>query len=149
MRQRVVRASPAAVYAAFSSLGGERGWLAMNWAWKLRGALDRLAGGVGMRRGRRHPVELRAGDAVDFWRVEAAQQDRLLRLRAEMRVPGRAWLEFQVSPLEGDGVLLSQAALFAPKGVLGWLYWYTMYPFHRFIFDAMIREIAAVAEGTR
>ena len=149
MRQRVVRASPAAVYAAFSSLGGERGWLAMNWAWKLRGALDRLAGGVGMRRGRRHPVELRAGDAVDFWRVEAAQQDRLLRLRAEMRVPGRAWLEFQVSPLEGDGVLLSQAALFAPKGVLGWLYWYTMYPFHRFIFDAMIREIAAVAVGTR
>ena len=147
MRQRVVRASEGAVFRAFSALGGRRGWLAMDWAWKLRGALDRLVGGVGMRRGRRHPVELRPGDALDFWRVEAVEDNRLVRLRAEMRLPGRAWLEFHVSPRGPGEVLLSQAALFAPKGLLGWMYWYAMYPFHRLIFDAMIREIAAVAEA--
>ncbi len=146
LRQRLVRASSEAVFRAFTSLGGEHGWLAMNWAWKIRGALDRLVGGVGMRRGRRSPDELRTGDAVDFWRVESVQPNRLLRLRAEMRVPGRAWLEFQVQPTEEGRVLLSQAALFAPKGVFGWLYWYAMFPFHQFIFDAMINRIAERAE---
>jgi Protein of unknown function (DUF2867) len=146
LRQRVVRASAASVFRAFTSLGGTRGWLSMNWAWQVRGALDRLVGGVGMRRGRRHPEELRAGDALDFWRVETVDENRLLRLRAEMRVPGRAWLEFMVTPLDSDGVLLSQAALFAPKGLLGWMYWAAMYPFHRVIFDGMIRRIAEQAE---
>lgn len=107
---------------------------------------DRLVGGVGMRRGRRHPTELRTGDAVDFWRVERVEEHRMLRLRAEMKLPGRAWLEFVVTPLAGGGSLLSQSALFEPKGFFGWLYWYAVYPLHGPIFDGMIREIAKVAE---
>ena len=145
-RQRVVRASPAAVFRAFTSLGGERGWLSMNWAWQVRGILDRMVGGVGMRRGRRHPSEVRAGDAIDFWRVERVEDEQLLRLRAEMKVPGRAWLEFTVTPHESGGSLLSQSALFAPKGLLGWAYWYAMSPFHAWIFSAMIRQIGGIAE---
>ena len=94
-RQRVVAAPPAAVFKAFTAIGGDRGWPSFNWAWRLRGMLDRLVGGVGFRRGRRDPDVLRAGDALDFWRVEAVEPDRLLRLRAEMKVPGRAWLQFE------------------------------------------------------
>jgi len=146
-RQRVVAVAPGHVYRAFASLGGDRGWLCMNWAWQLRGLLDRLAGGVGMRRGRRHPYDLRTGDAVDFWRVEAVEADHLVRLRAEMRVPGRAWLEFQVAPDGPDRSLLSQTALFAPRGLFGWLYWYALYPFHSVIFDGLIRRIAGDAEA--
>lgn len=145
-RQRVVRASPDAVFRAFTSLGGERGWLSMNWAWQVRGIFDRMVGGVGMRRGRRHPTEVRAGDAVDFWRVERVEVDQLLRLRAEMKVPGRAWLEFTVAPHESGGSLLSQSALFAPKGLMGWMYWYAMIPFHAWIFREMIRQIGRIAE---
>lgn len=145
-RQRVVQARPDAVFRAFTSLGGERGWLSMNWAWQVRGIFDRMVGGVGMRRGRRHPTEVRAGDAVDFWRVERVEVDRLLRLRAEMKVPGRAWLEFTVAPHESGGSLLSQSALFAPKGLMGWLYWYAMTPFHAWIFREMIRQIGLIAE---
>ncbi len=136
-----VNATPQAVFRVFSALGGSRGWLAMDWAWKLRGWLDRLAGGVGMRRGRRHPQELRPGDAVDFWRVEAIQPDRLLRLRAEMKVPGRAWLQFQVEPTP-SGSELTQTAFFAPLGLGGWLYWYGLYPIHALIFRRMIRAVA-------
>lgn len=145
-RQRVVHATPDAVFRAFTSLGGARGWLSMNWAWQVRGIFDRMAGGVGMRRGRRHPTEVRAGDAVDFWRVERVEVDHLLRLRAEMKVPGRAWLEFTVAPHESGGSLLSQSALFAPKGLMGWLYWYAMIPFHAWIFRKMIRQIGRIAE---
>ena len=93
-RQRLVNAPAASAYCAFARLGGATGWLCMNWASQIRGAIDRLLGGVGLRRGRRHPQEVRVGDAVDFWRVEAVEPDRLLRRRAEMKVPGRAWLEF-------------------------------------------------------
>jgi uncharacterized protein YbjT (DUF2867 family) len=144
-RQLPVETSVSNVFATFTGLGGERGWLCMNWAWQLRGMLDRLVGGVGMRRGRRDPHELRTGDAVDFWRVETVEPDRLLRLRAEMKVPGRAWLEFQVAP-RGDGrVLLTQTALFAPRGLFGWLYWYALYPAHAFIFSGMIARIAEAA----
>lgn len=139
-------ASPQAIYRVFSGLGGSRGWLAMNWAWQVRGLIDRLVGGVGMRRGRRDPNELRAGDAVDFWRVEAVEPDRLLRLRAEMKVPGRAWLQFQVSPA-GDGSELVQTAFFAPRGLSGWLYWYGLYPVHAWIFSRMARAIARRAEA--
>ncbi len=146
-RQRIVRASPARVFQAFTSLGGVTGWLAMNWAWKLRGIADRMVGGVGMRRGRRHPALVRAGDAVDFWRVERVEDNALLRLRAEMKVPGRAWLEFLVAPHESGGSLLSQTAIFAPKGLLGWLYWYAMVPFHAFIFSGMIDAIVQIAES--
>ena len=146
-RQRIVRATPSRVFGVFSSLGGRQGWLVMNWAWQLRGLADRMVGGVGMRRGRRHPSLVRTGDAIDFWRVERVEDDALLRLRAEMKVPGRAWLEFLVSPHESGGSLLSLTALFAPKGVLGWLYWYAMVPFHALIFSGMIDAIGRMAES--
>ncbi|MBK6488919.1 MAG: SDR family oxidoreductase [Gemmatimonadetes bacterium] len=147
-RQRVVQATPRQVFLAFTSLGGDRGWLTMNWAWQLRGVADRMIGGVGMRRGRRHPVEVRAGDAVDFWRVEQVKDGELLRLRAEMKVPGRAWLEFSVVPHDAGTSLLTQTALFAPRGLFGWLYWYAMVPLHALIFSGMIRQVGRVAEST-
>jgi hypothetical protein len=141
-RQRMVAASPTEVYRVFTGLGGRRGWLYMDWAWKLRGFADRLIGGVGLRRGRRDPDELRVGDALDFWRVEAVEANRMLRLRAEMKVPGSAWLQFQVAPRENGHSLLSQTAFFAPKGLPGWLYWYGLYPIHRVIFSGFIKRIA-------
>jgi hypothetical protein len=145
-RQLVVPAPTNAVYRTFSGLGGKHGWLYMNWAWEIRGAMDRLVGGVGLRRGRRDPDELRVGDALDFWRVEAVEPDHLLRLRAEMKVPGRAWLQFQVRPHNNGTSLLSQTAFFAPKGLSGLLYWYLLYPIHALIFSGMIRKIAKQAE---
>ncbi|MDQ6829765.1 MAG: SDR family oxidoreductase [Gemmatimonadota bacterium] len=144
-RQLRVKASPSRVFRAFTSLGGRGGWLYMNWAWQLRGMLDRMLGGVGMRRGRRDPVQVRPGDAIDFWRVESVVADRLLRLRAEMKVPGRAWLEFAVAPDENGETLLSQTAIFAPRGLSGWLYWYGLYPIHALIFSGMIRAVGAAA----
>ena len=145
-RQLVVTAPANAVYRTFSGLGGKHGWLYMNWAWEIRGAMDRLVGGVGLRRGRRDPDELRVGDALDFWRVEAVEPDHLLRLRAEMKVPGRAWLQFQVRPHNNGTSLLSQTAFFAPKGLSGLLYWYLLYPIHALIFSGMVRKIAIQAE---
>jgi uncharacterized protein YbjT (DUF2867 family)/uncharacterized protein YndB with AHSA1/START domain len=141
-RQRVVSAPPSAVYRIFTGLGGKRGWLCMNWAWRARGVMDRMIGGVGMRRGRRDPDKLRAGDALDFWRVEAVEPGRLLRLRAEMKVPGKAWLQFQVTARDDGKSLLSQTAFFAPKGLMGWLYWYALYPLHGLIFSGLIDRIA-------
>jgi len=146
-RQMVVDAPPEAAFRAFTGLGGQRGWLYMNWAWQLRGIADRLIGGVGMRRGRRDPDQLRVGDALDFWRVEAVEPDRLVRLRAEMKVPGQAWLQFQAKPQPDGRTLLSQTAFFAPKGLLGWLYWYALYPIHSLIFSGMIRKVADRARG--
>jgi uncharacterized protein YbjT (DUF2867 family) len=148
-REETVAATTADVFRAFTSLGGERGWLAFDWAWKARGILDRLVGGVGMRRGRRDPVELRAGDALDFWRVEEVKEDQLLRLRAEMKVPGRAWLQFETTP-EADGrATLVQTAYFAPKGLAGLLYWYILYPIHGLIFGQMPKRIGKLAEQGR
>ncbi len=147
-RQRLVQAPCAVVYGAFTRLGGETGWLCMDWAWWVRGFLDRLVGGVGLRRGRRDPRELRVGDAVDFWRVEAVEPDRLLRLRAEMKVPGRAWLEFRVEPVDARRSRLSQIAFFAPRGLAGLLYWYLLYPIHAVIFSGMARELVRQAEKT-
>jgi uncharacterized protein YbjT (DUF2867 family) len=144
-RELVVEASPASVFRVVSSLGGATGWLTWNWAWRLRGRVDRLVGGVGMRRGRRHPYNLRVGDAVDFWRVEALEPGRLVRLRAEMRVPGRAWLEFQVESVERGRTRIVQTAYFAPHGLVGVLYWYALYPIHGFIFGGMLREVATQA----
>lgn len=146
-RERVVDASPHQVYRAFSSLGGTRGWLAFGWAWNLRGLLDRLVGGVGMRRGRRDPVDVRPGDAIDFWRVEAVEPDRLLRLRAEMKVPGRAWLQFEVKPAENGQSKLIQTAYFASRGLAGQLYWYALYPIHGLIFGQMPVQIGELATG--
>lgn len=140
-RQRIVAASPADVYTVFMGLGGKRGWLYMNWAWEIRGFLDRIIGGVGLRRGRRDPDTLRVGDALDFWRVEAIKPERLLRLRAEMKVPGKAWLQFQVTPREDNQALLLQTAFFAPKGLMGLLYWYALYPLHGLIFSGLADRI--------
>lgn len=144
-RTVLVNAPPAAVFRAFCSLGGETGWLVWNWAWRLRGFVDKLLGGPGLRRGRRHPYELLPGEAVDFWRVEQVVPDRLLRLRAEMKTPGKAWLEFEAIP-EGDGTRLIQRALFEPRGLPGALYWYALYPIHRVIFSDMTRALAKRAE---
>jgi hypothetical protein len=141
-RQRVIAAPPAAAYRAFTGLGGDRGWLYFNWAWRLRGILDRMVGGVGFRRGRRNSDEVRVGDALDFWRVEAVEQDRLLLLRAEMKVPGRAWLQFEAEPIDGGGSRLVQTAFFAPKGLFGLVYWYALYPIHGLIFSGLIRKLA-------
>jgi uncharacterized protein YbjT (DUF2867 family) len=147
-RQREVAASPAAVYRVFTGIGGARGWLYMNRAWELRGFLDRLLGGVGLRRGRRDPDDLRMGDALDFWRVESLEPDRRLLLRAEMKVPGEAWLQFQVTPQPDGRSLLSQTAFFAPKGLFGMLYWYLLYPLHGLIFSGLISRIARRATAT-
>jgi hypothetical protein len=145
-RQQIVSAPPEAVFRVMSRLGGREGWLTFNWAWRLRGIIDRVSGGVGLQRGRRDPETIRVGDALDFWRVEALEPGRLLRLRAEMMLPGLAWLQLEVEPVEGEKTSLNQIAFFAPKGFLGILYWYLLYPIHRLIFSGMIREIAQKAE---
>ena len=139
-------ASPAAAFAQVVQLGGDRGWLYADFLWSLRGALDRFAGGPGMRRGRRSPTELRQGDAVDFWRVEEIHPPRLLRLRAEMRVPGRAWIQFEVNPAD-PGCEILQTAFFEPRGLLGQLYWWVLYPVHRIIFAGLLRKLAVSAEA--
>ena len=142
-----VAASPETVFQVFSGLGGDRGWPPFNWLWQARGAIDRIVGGVGMRRGRRHPDQLREGEALDFWRVEAIQPGRLLRLRAEMKLPGRGWLQFEALPLEDDQTELVQTAYFTPKGLPGLLYWYGIYPLHGAIFARMIDSVARSAES--
>lgn len=148
-RQRMVPAAAAAVYQVFTGLGGKRGWLYMNWAWEVRGFIDQMMGGVGLRRGRRDPDELRAGDALDFWRVEALEPGRLLRLRAEMKVPGKAWLQFQVNAHGEEQARLSQTAFFAPRGLMGWLYWYALYPLHGLVFSGLIDQIAQRAAALK
>lgn len=121
------------------AIGGLRGWYYGNWLWKVRGYLDKLAGGVGLRRGRTHPNKINAGDSLDFWRVLLAdREERRLLLFAEMKVPGEAWLEFKID----ENNVLHQNATFRPKGLLGRAYWYSMYPFHYFIFEGMINKIA-------
>jgi hypothetical protein len=137
-------ATPEAVFAEVCALGGERGWLAGNWLWAVRGWMDYAVGGVGLRRGRRHPTDLRAGDVVDFWRVEAIESPRLLRLRAEMRLPGDAWLEWNIEP-KGTETTVRQRAVFRPRGLMGRAYWYAVAPFHRFVFGPLLRRIAARA----
>jgi uncharacterized protein YbjT (DUF2867 family) len=144
-RQLDVAAPAPAVFRAFTGLGGERGWLYADWAWQTRGLLDRLCGGVGLRRGRRDPDRLRVGDALDFWRVEEVIAPRVLRLRAEMKVPGRAWLQFEAQPRDGGGARLVQTAYFAPRGLAGHAYWYALYPVHAAIFRNLVRRVGARA----
>lgn len=141
-----VKASQEQVYNAFASLGGQNGWYYANWLWRLRALFDRLVGGVGMRRGRRHPKELVQGDSLDWWRVEAVERGKLMRLRAEMRLPGKGWLEFRAEPAAGDETRLQQIAYFQPKGLFGLLYWYILYPIHRLIFKGLVQAIARKAE---
>mgnify|MGYP001569833734 FL=1 len=142
-----IEASPERVFDIICELGGDGGWPAGNALWQLRGLLDRVFGGVGMRRGRRHPRELRAGDHLDFWRVEAVESPHLLRLRAEMKLPGRAWLQFEVLP-DARGARVEQTALYEPRGILGYLYWYAVRPFHRFVFPGLLRAVRERAEAT-
>jgi uncharacterized protein YbjT (DUF2867 family)/uncharacterized protein YndB with AHSA1/START domain len=141
-RRKLVDLSPESVFRAFTGLGGSRGWLYLDWTWDIRGWIDKLVGGVGLRRGRRHPDELYVGESLDFWRVEAVEPNRLLRLRAEMKVPGKAWLQFQSIPQPDGKTLLTQTAYFAPRGLSGLLYWYILYPIHAFIFSGMIARIS-------
>lgn len=146
-RQEVhTRAAAADVYWAASRIGGAAGYYTQNWAWRIRGLFDTLVGGVGLRRGRRHPEEVRLGDTVDFWRVSAVTPGSLLQLSAEMRLPGEAWLEWSLEPQEGEGTLLRQTAYFRPRGLAGRVYWLAMLPFHRLIFGRMARAIALAAE---
>ena len=145
-RERTVAAPTSDVYRVFTGIGGARGWYFANWTWKLRGMMDRLLGGAGLRRGRRHPDELRIGDALDFWRVEDLIPDRLLRLRAEIKLPGRAWLQYEVRDLDGSSELV-QTAAFIPRGLFGLAYWYALYPFHSWIFSGLIRAVAHRAES--
>ncbi len=136
-RERQVEASPDALWRAVEGSGGEQGWYSCPLAWAVRGVIDRIVGGVGLRRGRRNPDHLVLGDAVDFWRVEALDRPNLLRLRAEMLLPGEAWLEFSVDDRDGAPVL-HQRALFIPRGLAGHLYWWAVFPFHGIVFGSMI-----------
>ena len=135
---------PETAFEPIRRIGGATGWYYANWLWKLRGAMDRVAGGVGLRRGRRDPESLRVGDQVDCWRVEVVEPNRRLRLAAEMKVPGRAWLEFSVSGDSG-GSTIRQTASFDPQGLMGRAYWYAIYPLHQIVFGGMLRAIAAAA----
>jgi hypothetical protein len=145
-RARRVDVPPREAFRPVRRIGGRTGWYFGDWLWSVRGFLDRLVGGVGMSRGRRDPEELAMGDFVDCWRVEAVEADRLLRLRAEMKVPGRAWLQFEVEP-EGNGSVIRQTAIFHPRGVLGQAYWYALLPVHELVFSGMLGRIARAAES--
>jgi hypothetical protein len=140
-RQRAVAGSPEQVFAEVERVGGDAGWPYANLLWRVRGLVDRLVGGVGMRLGRRDPDRLRVGDALDFWRVEEVRRPNLLRLRAEMKVPGRAWLQYEVVETSA-GSRLVQTAFFEPKGLPGLAYWYALYPVHGLIFRGMVRVLA-------
>ncbi len=132
---------PAQAFQPIRRIGGANGWYDLNWLWRLRGFLDLLMGGVGLRRGRRHPEELVPGDTVDFWRVEAYEPDRLLRLFADMKLPGRAWLQLEVEGRD-SGSIIRLSAIFDPIGIRGWLYWYSLYPVHKVMFARMLRAMA-------
>ncbi len=146
-RSITVRAPPEVVFRTLLQIGGDHGYFAANWLWWLRGLLDRLTGGPGLRRGRRHPTELAYGDAVDFWRVSGIEPNRELTLRAEMNLPGEAVLHFDVKP-EPAGSRLEQKALFKPRGLAGILYWYAVAPLHRIVFRGMLRGIGSEAEAS-
>ncbi|MEI7767371.1 MAG: DUF2867 domain-containing protein [Phycisphaerae bacterium] len=149
-RRRIyVPVAPAAAFAPIARIGGQTGWYHADWLWQLRALGDLLLGGVGMRRGRPHPEQLQPGDAVDFWRVEAVEVPTLLRLRAEMIMPGRAWLQFEVAPDPNQpGSWITQTALFDPVGLLGPLYWYAVWPLHQWVFAGLLRNLARAATRT-
>jgi hypothetical protein len=146
-RTRETDATPEALWRVVEGIGGETGWYSFPLAWEVRGWMDRAVGGVGLRRGRRDPADLLVGDALDWWRVEEIEEGRLLRLRAEMRLPGLAWLEFHVERADSGGTRLRQKATFHPLGLLGQLYWWSVSPFHGVVFGSMIRNITKAAEA--
>ena len=141
-----IKSSAAAAFDPIKKIGGNTGWYYGTWLWRIRGFMDLLVGGVGVRRGRRHPVEIRVGDTLDFWRVELFEDNHLLRLAAEMKVPGRAWLEFEVTHTNGISTV-RQTAIFDPSGLFGLMYWYALYPLHQFVFAGMLRNICREIES--
>ncbi|TWV56326.1 SDR family oxidoreductase [Streptomyces misionensis] len=145
VRERAADVPQEALWQVVEGIGGENGWYSFPLAWAVRGWLDRLVGGVGLRRGRRDARRLRVGDSLDFWRVEEIERGRLLRLRAEMRLPGLAWLEMRVEDDGGGGCRYRQRALFHPRGLLGHLYWWSVSPFHAVVFGGMARNIVRAA----
>jgi hypothetical protein len=145
-KERKVQAPAQSVFALICRIGGRNGWYYADWLWQLRGFLDRLVGGVGMRERRKDPRRARVGDRIDFWRVEAVEPDRLLRLAAEMKLPGRAWLQFEVIPKEAD-CIVRQTAIFNAEGFGGLAYWYSFDAIHRIMFAGMLRRIAQAAEA--
>lgn len=146
VRRRSTSADPAAVWQAISQIGGATGWYSASVLWRFRGLIDRLVGGVGLKRGRRTAAQLTEGDAIDVWRVEHLERGRVVRLRAEMRMPGEAWLEMGVDATE-NGSDYWQRAVFFPRGLSGRLYWLSVLPFHGLVFRGMVNRIVAVAEG--
>jgi len=146
-RQLVIELPAETVFRSYTGIGGERGWLYMDWSWALRGWLDKAIGGVGLRRGRRHPDDIHTGESLDFWRVETVEKNQLMRLRAEMKLPGKAWLQFESIPVEEakNKTLFTVTAYFAPYGFFGFLYWYAMWPFHKPLFDGLARRLASRA----
>ncbi len=147
-RTAPVSAPPAIAFEPIERIGGDTGWYFADWLWRARGFIDLLAGGVGVRRGRPHPDRLALGDAVDWWRVECCEPGRMVRFQAEMRLPGRAWLEFEIeSHDDGHGAVIRQTAVFEPVGLGGLLYWYAVWPVHAAVFRGMIQGIAKAAEA--
>ncbi len=146
-RQVVLDIDTETVFRSYTGIGGERGWLYMDWSWAMRGWMDKAIGGVGLRRGRRHPDEIHTGEALDFWRVESVEKNSRMRLRAEMKVPGKAWLQFDSTPAPDDKkkTVFTVTAYYEPHGFFGFLYWYAMWPFHKFIFDGLTRRLASRA----
>jgi len=147
-RERAVAASPQQLWRVVEGIGGKRGWYSFSLGWRVRGWIDRLTGGPGLVRGRRDPDRLLPGDTLDWWRVEEVDGQRLLRLRAEMRMPGLAWLELRVNSDGPAASTLHQRALFHPRGILGHLYWWVVWPFHGLVFGSMQRNIARAAESS-
>jgi hypothetical protein len=146
-RETPVDAARTSLWRVVEGIGGVHGWYSMSVAWALRGLLDRFAGGVGLRRGRRDAEHLRVGDSLDFWRVEEIERGSLLRLRAEMRMPGLAWLEMHADEDSAGRTVYRQRAIFHPRGLLGQAYWWGVYPFHALVFGGMVRNIAAAAHA--
>jgi uncharacterized protein YbjT (DUF2867 family) len=149
IREQHAAVDPDTLWDVIEAIGGEHGWYSFPLAWSVRGWIDRLVGGAGLRRGRRDPHRLHVGEALDWWRVEYLDRPRLLRLRAEMRLPGRAWLELEVIPDSAGGVRYRQRALFQPHGLAGHLYWKSIAPFHDIVFGGMVRNITGTAERSQ
>jgi len=133
------------LFWAFSRIGGSNGYYWLDWAWRIRGFADQLVGGVGLRRGRRHPTDVRPGETIDFWRVESVEPGKVLRLRAEIKLPGEAWIEWEAQQTDA-GADLVQSAWFRPRGLSGRIYWWALFPVHRSVFPRMACRIAATAE---
>jgi uncharacterized protein YbjT (DUF2867 family) len=144
----MIHADPEEIFPHIQCVGGKRGWYSHGYLWWLRGLVDQLLGGVGVRRGRRDPACVLPGDRLDFWRVEQVEEPRLLRMFAEMRMPGRAWLQVEVDPMNGCS-RITLSAIYDPVGLLGEIYWYAIYPFHKLVFNGMLKEMKRTVINSR